>query len=124
MKSIVKFILIGIFVFILEPHLAIWGTLITGFIISIFIYTKGTSSFFEGFFGAGISWWVFATFILNGTEAEITKQIAELFQVSVPILLLLSGLIGGFIGGFGSLTASYLHNLFIKKEKSSSPYYN
>ncbi|MDH5599486.1 MAG: hypothetical protein OEY34_10200 [Cyclobacteriaceae bacterium] len=124
MKSIIKFILISLLVFILEPQIAIWGTLITGLIISIFIYTQGIKSFLEGFLGSGLSWWAYAYFILDGSEAVISSQIADLFQVSVPLLVLLSGIIGGIIGGLSSLTGSYIHSLFIKKEKSPSPYYN
>ena len=83
-----------------------WVIAIVAFVIGYLIEQKSYISFVSGFLGIFLLW-VFYAFMISAANNDIlAKKVAELlpFKGHVLLLLLATGVIGGLVGGFGSLT--------------------
>ena len=110
-KVLLKIILTAVLAYVLQTILPWWSVVIAGFSISFIISTKGLSSFVEGFVGIGILWFALATIIDYQTGSILSDRVAEiLFLPTSKLLILITSIIGGLVGGFGALTGSYLRS--------------
>jgi len=117
MKFMIKMGFTGIVAFLLQWYLPWWSVAIAGFLISLILSSSGTSSFFAGFLGVAMIWFIQAFYIDFTTESILTEKVAEILFMPHPFLLVLvSAIIGGLVGGLSALTGSHLRRLF-------TPYY-
>lgn len=114
MKHFIKFILILLLSCISSLILPFWGVAIAAFLVSLMIGTSGTSSFFIGLLALFLLWSIMAFMNDFQTGGIMTDRISQLLSVDPPVLLLITGLLGGLTGALGSLTGCYFRQLFTR----------
>lgn len=77
------------------------GAFLVGFVFS----NTGFKSFLAGFIAVGLVWVGLAFYIDNATQSILTDKVSQLFPINIFVL---TGLIGGLLGGFASMTGSLL----------------
>lgn len=77
------------------------GAFLVGFVFS----NTGFKSFLAGFIAVGLVWVGLAFYIDNATQSILTEKVSQLFPINIFVL---TGLIGGLLGGFASMTGSLL----------------
>jgi len=112
MKIIVSILLSALIAFVCGLYLPWWTIAVAAFIVALIIPQFPWKSFLSGFVGifllwASLSWW--KNFKNDGV---LGSKIAELFSLPANSLLmiLITALVGGLIGGFAALSGSYLRN--------------
>lgn len=114
LKVLLKIGFTLILAFLFQTMFPWWSIVIASFLISLIISTKGLSSFIAGFLGIAILWFFSATIIDIKTGSILTERIAAIFSLpNTWLLILITALTGGLVGGFGALTGSYLRNLIM-----------
>lgn len=120
MKFIVKIVLIIVLSFLGQMVLPFWIVAIAGILASLVIKSNGFTSFLAGFLGVFILWFLSAYFIDQGAQSILSDKMITIIPVgSVMLLITVSAVIGGLVGGFGALTGSILQSL-VSPEKSST----
>jgi hypothetical protein len=109
------FILTILLAFISGLYLPWWGIAIAAFIPAVIVYQKAGAAFLAGFLGLFLLWSVIAYTIDNANESIFSAKVGELLGVgNNPILLILiTGFIGGLVGGFAAMTGSFVRRLRI-----------
>lgn len=96
-----------------------WSIAVVAFLIAFFLHGNNFPSFLSGFLGAGLLWMGYAWMIDAETNQIMSKQIAPLLQNLEPIVLIIvTGVVGALLGGFGAVTGNSLRLIFVKKKKS------
>ena len=110
----IKTALIAGISFGLQFFLPWWIIVIVPFAIELLFGGKPSFSFFPGFYGIFIYWFTYAAIIDIQTGFVLSKKISSLFHLADwPLLLALTtALIGGIIGGLGSLNGSLFRKMF------------
>ena len=121
MKFVIKLILIIVLCYLLQLILPFWVVAIVAFLVNLAIKSNGWSSFFSGFLGVALLWFLVASGIDSRTESILTHRVAELFSLSNFLLTVVTAVIGGLVAGMGGLTASMLQ---AQSKKSKSKYYS
>lgn len=123
MKFILKMILIAALAALLQTYFPWWSMAIAAFIISCVIYTKGLNSFLAGFISISLLWTIKAYYIDIANEQILSTKIASLFTVTPLLLLIITGVIGGLVAGFSSMSGSTFIGMFKTTKKSRNKYY-
>ncbi len=93
--------------FLLAWLLPWWGIAIGGFVGGFAI--KANRPFLTGFLTLGALWLLLAWKLDNSSSSGLGEKVAAILQLnSLPLLLIITFLIGGLVGGFSSLTGSLL----------------
>lgn len=106
-KVILKIGFTAVLAYLFQFMFPWWSVVIASFLISFIISSNGISSFIAGFLGIAMLWFLLAVFIDMKTDSILTQRVAGIF--SLPnnfLLILITALIGGLVGGFGALTGS------------------
>lgn len=120
MKLIIRLIVIGALTYFLSPLFTWWTAMMIAFLVCYISPSSGLNAFVAGFLGVGLVWMGHAWNIDVLNESAFSLQVAEIMQVSDPILLVFAtGLIGGLAGGFASLSGTSFRSLFIKPKQRS-----
>lgn len=124
MKFIIKTVLIVVLAFLMQMFLPWWSIAFAAFFVNIIITSKGFSSFLAGFIALFLLWGVKAYLMDEANEQILSTKMAQLFSVTPTLLLLITGAIGGLVGGFAALTGSNFMALFKKeRRKNRNKYY-
>ncbi|MBS1918641.1 MAG: hypothetical protein JST17_00145 [Bacteroidetes bacterium] len=112
MKFIVAIILTALLAFIGGVYMPWWSLAIAAFIISLLIPQKGGKAFLSGFLGVFLLWAILAWWINMKNESILAKKIAEILHLggNEYFLILVTAFVGGLVGGFASLSASFLRS--------------
>jgi hypothetical protein len=115
MKFLVVLILTVLLAFISGLYLPWWGMAIAAFIPSVIVYQKAGPAFLAGFLGLFLLWSVVAFVIDRANESIFSAKIGELLGVGNNpfLLILITGVVGGLVGGFAAMTGSFLRRLRI-----------
>lgn len=110
MKFLTATILTAILSFISGLFLPWWGIAIVAFLIAAIIHQKAGKAFFAGLLGvfilwAGLAWWI--DMKNNGVLSHKIAGILPLGGNNI-LLILVTGLVGGLVGGFAALAGSSL----------------
>lgn len=98
------FIAILFFTWLVNLFLPWWSVLIPAILFGAWLFDKGTSAFVTGLFAAGLAWFGHSLYIHFANDAILSTRIADMMQVGSPwVILLLTFLIGGLLGGMGTL---------------------
>lgn len=91
-----------------------WVCAIIAFAAALFIQTKG-SAFWCGFVGVALAWLALALLKTVPNDNILAQRMAKLFHLPNWVLLLaVTIIIGGLVGGFSSLSGVLFRNAFIK----------
>ena len=119
MKLIFRIILIAGIGFFASNMLGWWAITIVAFLIAFFLYGNNFPSFLSGFLGAGLLWMGYAWIIDAETNQIMSNQMGQLLQNVEPIILIIiTGVTGALLGGFGAVTGNSFRLIFVKKKKS------
>lgn len=100
-----------------ESFLPWWSVVVAAFAIGLLWKGNPTNTFLAGVLGVGLLWFIAALMINASSESSLPESVANLFQLQSPFLLAAAtGLIGGIVGGLGSLSGNYLRKLIDNKE--------
>lgn len=114
LKFLLKISFTAILAFLLQKVFPWWSIGVASFLISFIISTKGVSSFFSGFLGIAILWFILAAFIDIQTNSILSSRIANLFYLpNTTMLIVLTAFIGGLFAGFAALAGSNLRSLIM-----------
>lgn len=121
MKFFIKVVLIAALSFFLQQWLPWWIIALAAFLVAISIKSPGGLDFMAGFLGAGLLWVIVAWWVDRETNSLLTQKIADLFSVGKPyIIILITGLIGGLVGGFGALSGHFIRKVFNQHAKTNA----
>ena len=110
------FFIILILTFASGYFLPWWVVAIAAFLPALFIGKTPAKSFFAGFFGVFIVWTILALFKTVPNDNMLAERVAKLFQLPNWILLLIiTALIGGIVGGMSAMSGVLLKRAFTKK---------
>jgi hypothetical protein len=87
-----------------------WSVAIASFVAAI-VFSQGRGrAWFAGFLGIFILWAIASVTINIRNEGILAPKIANILPLngSVPVLILLTALVGGLVGGMGALSAAFL----------------
>jgi len=106
-----------IIAFVLALYLEITGIyllmLLVGGVAGFFV-KKGWLSFIIGFMSVAIAWGIyFIFFAFVGPLGEFFELIGSIIGISGVILMILSLIIGGLLGGIGALVGAYTTQLIL-----------
>jgi hypothetical protein len=109
------FLLIALLSFALQFFMPWWIIAIIAFGAAYWKAHSATTAFLSGFLAIVVVWVIKATFTHVQTEGILSARIAELFFLPSPILLIvITVLIGGLVGGMAALSGFFVKQLFVK----------
>lgn len=79
---------------------------------------KSKANFLAGLLGIALLWLIKALIVDISASAPLAERVAAIFSLNKPLLILVTSLIGGLVGGFAAMTGASL-----KREKQSDSYY-
>ena len=111
MKTVISIFLIILLSFVACLYFPWWSIAIVAFVVSAVIRQKPLTSFLSGFIGLILLWSILSFYISASNDHILAHRISLLIlKNDSPFLLILTtGLIGGIVAGFASLTASYIY---------------
>lgn len=115
-----KILLTAVVAFLFQLVLPWWSVAVAAFLVGAGFNQTGLKSFLNGFLGIFALWTLLALGISVFNKMILAERLAVLFTLPhgiVPILI--TGLIGGIVGGFGALTGNRLREILIKKRDES-----
>ena len=82
-------------------------------IVAIAIHQKPFKAFITGFFALFLLWLVLALLKDIPNEHILSTKVANVLSLkgNTTLLLIITGFVGGLLGGFGALTGSYTRKL-------------
>jgi len=113
MKFILALLLTATLCFLAGLRLEWWSIAIVSFLVALLIPQKIGGAFVSGFVGVFILWATLAIWIDSRNGNMMSYKIAELFKLggSSVLLILVTALIGGLVGGFAAMAGSSLRPL-------------
>ncbi len=113
MKFFISILLIALLSFAVSLFMPWWVIAIAAFIVAFAIPQKPWLSFLAGFTALFILWIAISFYISSANDDLLVHKMSVLFlKADNPILLfLLTGLIGGLVAGFGSLSGRFLRKI-------------
>ncbi len=119
MKFLLKILSISFLAFGLQFILPWWAIAIPAFLIGVFGGSAFTN-FLAGFFGNGLSWFIYAFYLDYQTQSILSKKVVLLFEMlklSEPLhLLLFTASVAGLVGAMSALSGTYLNKIFVQKQ--------
>ncbi len=117
MKFLIQVILTVLLSYVAEHFLPWWTIGICAAIVAMGVNLNKITAFWGGFTSISLLWMIVATSIDVYTNSVLSSKIAPLlgFQSST-LLVLLTGLVGGMVGGLGALSGQQLRTLLTQKE--------
>lgn len=107
MKFIIQILLTIIVCFVFQSFLPWWTLVVGAGGTAYFSANKAFKSFAAGFIGASLLWLGMAYYLDITTQSIITEKVNKLLPLNS---FLLTGLIGGIVGGLSALTGTLLRS--------------
>jgi len=113
--SILLTIVVG---FAAGMYLPFWSTGLIAFGVAVFVYQKPGMAYLAGFLGIFLLWGLLAWWIDAQNNSILSTRMAALFSLggSSELLILVTALVGGIIGGLSALSGSFLRK-YIESRK-------
>jgi len=113
MKFFVSILLTAIVSFAASLFMPWWIIAVAAFVVSFAIPQKAFLAFLSGFIALFILWIAMSFYISSANDDLLVHKMSILFlKTDNPILLfLLTGVIGGLVAGFGSLSGRFLRKI-------------
>lgn len=113
MRFILATLLIALLAFIAGIFLPWWALAIVAFAIALLIPQTHGRTFLSGFLGIFLVWALVAAWINAKNNSLLSHKVAQLFPLggSSVLLILVTALMGGLVGGFAALSGGSLRRL-------------
>ena len=91
-------------------YLPFWSAGLIAFGVAVLLYQKPGMAYLAGFLGIFLLWGALAWFIDTQNNSILSARMAALFSLggSSSLLILVTALVGGIIGGLSALSGSFL----------------
>jgi hypothetical protein len=112
MKFFVAIILTMLLAFAAGLYLDWWTIAIAAFVVALLVHQKAWRAFFAGFLGLYLCWLLMASWFNMKNDGILASKIASIFPLggNAILLLLVTGFVGGLVGGLSALSGSYLRS--------------
>ncbi|TCJ19257.1 hypothetical protein EPD60_02235 [Flaviaesturariibacter flavus] len=109
MRFLVSILLILLFAFIAGRYLPWWSVAVVAFLVGVALPQRLPRSFLSGFLAIFLLWAGIALWLDLENEQLLSRKVAELLHLpSSFLLLLVTALVGGLVGGFAALSGGAL----------------
>lgn len=110
MRFLLATLLTAVLGFLAGRFLEWWSIAVVAFLVALLIPQKLSMAFFAGLLGIVLLWVSVALWFDIPNNSILSKKIAELFKLGGSSLLLLTvtALLGGLVGGFAAMSGSSL----------------
>jgi hypothetical protein len=117
MKFLIQVVLTVLLSYVAEQCLPWWTIGICAAVIAMGLPLNRITAFLGGFTAIGLLWMIVTTLIDVRTNGILSAKIAPLlgFQ-SATLLILLTGLVGGTVGGLGALSGQQIRALLMQQK--------
>ena len=114
MKFIVALILTALLAFAEGLFFPWWSIAIASFIVAIFIHQKPWKAFVAAFLALFLLWAGLAFFIDVQNDHLLSAKVASILPLggSGILLIVITAVVGGLVGGMGALTGSLGRRLY------------
>jgi hypothetical protein len=111
------FLIILLLSFISSYFLPWWFVAVIAFLAAFFMGKSAVRPFLSGFAAVFVAWAVLALFKTLPNDNLLAKKVAVLFPLGGNwiLLLLITAIIGGLVGGMSALSGALLKKAFDKK---------
>lgn len=106
MKLLLQLVVIAILAFVLELLLPWWSIAIAAFAGGLVFNSR--ANFLAGFLGIGVLWLLYALMMDATSAAPLAERVSKILSINKPLLLLITTLIGGLVGGFATMAGGAL----------------
>ena len=115
-SNISNFVVTIIIAGILSQFLPWWHVMVAGFVAALFFNLKKAAIFFVPFLAIFCFWIIYAFWISSANDFTLAKKIAVLLPLggNPYVLILVTGLVGGFAAGVAAIFGSNLSSLVRK----------
>jgi hypothetical protein len=110
MKFIISLLLTALLSFAGGLYLPWWSIAICAFIVSALILQQPFKAFLAGFAGVFLLWLIFSWSVDAANDQILSHKIAQIFPLGGVsfLLVLVTAIVGGIVGGLAALSGSYL----------------
>lgn len=110
MRFVLALLLTATLAFLAGLQLEWWSIALVAFLVAILIPQTIGASFLSGFTGIFLLWAILAFWIDTKNGSILSHKVAELFKLggSSILMILVTALIGGLVGGFAAMAGSSL----------------
>jgi hypothetical protein len=116
-----NFIIIFILSAILQLIAPWWVIALIPFLINVWRPTSPLLAFFTSFAAIAALWFGYGLYLHVNSEGIMSNRIAEIFSLPNGILLLIiTAVIGGIVGGFSGLSGFFVQQIFDNKPPAST----
>ncbi len=120
MKLLIRLIAIGALTYFISPLAFWWVAMVIAFAVCYISPSTSLNAFVAGFLGVGLVWIGYAWSLDVVNESNFSNLIVELFPVNESFyLILITGLVGGLVGGFAAISGTTFRQIFLKQKKRS-----
>lgn len=120
MKLLIRLIAIGILTYFISPLAFWWIAMVIAFAVCYISPSSSLNAFVAGFLGVGLVWIGYAWSLDVVNKSNFSNIIVKLFPVNESFyLILITGLVGGLVGGFAAISGTTFRQIFLKQKKRS-----
>ena len=118
MKLIIRIIAIAGLTYLISPFTDWWVIIIIAFLVSFISPSSALNAFIAGFLGVGLVWMLHAWSLDIENASAFSSKISKIIEWSDPLYLVIaSGVIGGGVAGFASISGTTFRQIFEKPKK-------
>lgn len=100
-----------------------WTVALCGFLVAVLLPLRSPASFWAGFTAVCVLWMAKAAWIDVRTQQILSQKMASLLGCqNVLTLILLTGFLGGVVGGLGALSGAQLRALYKNSDRAAQRY--
>ncbi len=116
MKFFVSIIVIALVSFVASLFMPWWVIAIAAFVVSFFIPQSNAKAFMAGFVALFLLWVGLSFYLSNANNHLMAHKMSILFlkMDSVPAVIIVTGIVGGLVAGFASLSGRLCKKLLEK----------
>jgi len=110
MRFLLSLLLTAVLSFVAGLFLPWWSIALIAFLVALLIPQRISFAFLSGLLGIFLLWAVLAFWIDIKNNSNLSSKMAELFKLggSSVLLILVTALLGGLVGGFAAMAGSSL----------------
>lgn len=117
MKFLIQVVLTALLSYVAAQFLPWWSLGICAAVVAMSLSLTKITAFLGGFTSISLLWMCAATLIDVNTDAILSTKTAPLLGLPNPtLLILLTGLVGGIVGGLNALSGQQIRTLLTQKK--------